>query len=70
MGGRASIWFLMIAGDLIVAGIVLAVVGDGTLDIVGFACGGAGLVLLAAWAFYAVGRSEDRARERETNPLA
>ncbi len=70
MRGRFSFLFLMVAGDLIIAGIVLAILGDDALDIVAFASGGLGLVLLAAWAFYAVGRSEDRARERETNPLA
>ncbi len=70
MRGRSSFWFLMIAGDLLVAGIVLVIIGDDTLDVVGFVCLGAGLIALTSWAFYAIGRSEDRARERETNPLA
>lgn len=49
---------------LFVAGIVIAIFADGTGDVVGFAVGGAGAVLLVALAFYAVGRSEDRDRER------
>jgi O-antigen/teichoic acid export membrane protein len=49
---------------LLVAGIVVAAVADGKGDVVGFGVGGAGAVILVALAFYAVGRSEDRDRER------
>jgi uncharacterized membrane protein YccC len=55
----------VLAATLVVAGIVLAAVGDGTVDVVGFAVGGLGLVLACGLAFYAVGRSEDLERERE-----
>ena len=55
----------LIAGAvLLVAGIVLAAVGDHKLDVAGFAVGGAGAIVLVALAFYAVGRSEDRDREQ------
>ena len=47
---------------LVVAGIVLAVVG---VKIVAFALAAIGMVGLVSWAFYEVGRSEDRDRERE-----
>ena len=49
---------------LIVAGIVLLATTDGTLEIIGFALLGLGAVLGTALAFYAVGRSEDVARDR------
>ena len=51
----------------LVVGIVLLVVtgGDGTGGVIGFGLMGLGAVGLTALAFYAVGRSEDRARERE-----
>jgi hypothetical protein len=49
---------------LLVAGIAIAAVADGKGDVVGFAVGGAGAVLLVGLAFYAVGRSEDRDREQ------
>lgn len=49
---------------LLVAGVVIAIVADGKGDVVGFGVGGAGAVLLVGLAFYAVGRSEDRDRER------
>ena len=49
---------------LLVAGIVIASVGDGKADAIGFGIGGAGAILLVGLAFYAVGRSEDRDRER------
>jgi hypothetical protein len=48
----------------IVVGVLLAAVGDGTVDVVGFAVGGAGVVALTGLAFYAVGRSEDRDRQQ------
>jgi hypothetical protein len=49
---------------LVLAGIVIGIVADGKGDVVGFGVGGAGAVLLVGLAFYAVGRSEDRDRER------
>ena len=55
----------LIAGVvLLVAGIVVAVVADGTGDAVAFGIAGAGAILLVGLAFYAVGRSEDRDREQ------
>ena len=55
----------LIAGSvLLVAGIILAAVGDGKADVAAFAIGGAGAILLVSLAFYAVGRSEDRDREK------
>ena len=58
----------LIAGVvLLVAGVVIGVVADGKGDVVGFAVGGAGAVMLVGLAFYAVGRSEDRDRERRPN---
>ena len=47
---------------LVLAGIVLAVAG---VRIVAFALCAIGLVGLVSWAFYEVGRSEDRDRERQ-----
>ena len=52
---------------LVVAGVVLLATQDGTPEVVGFALLGLGLVLATALAFYAVGRSEDVARERGTD---
>jgi drug/metabolite transporter (DMT)-like permease len=49
---------------LIVVGIVLLATTDGTAEVIGFACLGLGAVLGTALAFYAVGRSEDVARDR------
>lgn len=49
---------------LVVAGVVLLVLGDGTIEVIGFALLGLGAVLGTALAFYAVGRSEDIDRER------
>ena len=49
---------------LLVAGVVIAAVGDGKTDVVGFGVGGAGAILLVGLAFYAVGRSEDLDREQ------
>lgn len=48
----------------ILVGIVLLVVADGTLEVIGFGLLGLGAVVGTALAFYAVGRSEDVARER------
>ena len=49
---------------LVVAAIVLAAVASGTADVVAVALGGLGVVGLTSWAFYEVGASEDRERER------
>lgn len=58
----------LIAGVvLVIAGIVLGAVADGTADAIAFAIGGGGVILLVGLAFYAVGRSEDR--DREQRPL-
>jgi hypothetical protein len=54
----------VLASALVIAGIILSAIGEGTLDTVGFAVAGLGLVLAVALAFYAVGRSEDLERER------
>ena len=48
----------------IVVGIVLLVLADGTLEVIGFGLLGLGAVVGTSLAFYAVGRSEDVARER------
>jgi hypothetical protein len=54
------------ASALVVAGAVVAGVADATAaKAIGFAISGLGAVVLTALAFYAVGRSEDRAREAE-----
>jgi uncharacterized membrane protein YccC len=57
-------WAAILAAALVLAGIVLGGVGDGAVDVAGFAAGGLGLVVGIAVAFYAVGRSEDLDRER------
>ena len=49
---------------LLVAGIVMAAIGDHKVDVAAFAVGGAGAIMLTALAFYVVGRSEDRDREQ------
>jgi hypothetical protein len=61
----SPIWVLAVAA-LIIAGIILLVAtgGDGTAGVVGFGLLGLGAVVGTALAFYAVGRSEDIARER------
>jgi hypothetical protein len=56
----------ILSGVLLVIGCVIAAVGTATwLDAVGIAVAGVGLVGLVSSAFYAVGQSEDRARERD-----
>lgn len=56
----------IVSGVLIVIGCVIAAVGTATwLDAVGIAVAGVGLVGAVSAAFYAVGQSEDRAREKE-----
>ena len=52
---------------LVVVGVVLLATQDGTVEVIGFASLGLGAVLGTALAFYAVGRSEDVARERGTD---
>lgn len=64
MGGLVPRPWLIAAAVAIVAGIVLLVVADGTLEVIGFGLLGLGAVVGTALAFYAVGRSEDVARER------
>jgi hypothetical protein len=50
---------------LIVVGCAIAAVGTAVwLDVVGITLGGIGLVGVISAAFYAVGQSEDRERER------
>jgi membrane protein implicated in regulation of membrane protease activity len=57
---------LLIALGLLVGAIVLGLAStDTTLDGVAYLMFGIAGVLAVASAFYAVGRSEDRARERE-----
>jgi hypothetical protein len=51
-----------VPATLVVAGIVLAALGDDTLDVIAIALAGLGLVGLVSWAFYEVGASEDRDR--------
>jgi hypothetical protein len=56
----------ILSGVLLVIGCVIAAVGTATwLDAAGIAVAGVGLVGLVSSAFYAVGQSEDRARERD-----
>ena len=58
-------WWVWIAGAvLVLAGVIVAAVSDGTGDAVGFAAGGTGAILLVGALFFAVGRSEDVDRER------
>jgi hypothetical protein len=55
----------ILSGVLVVLGCVIAAVGTATwLDAVGIAVAGVGFVGLISSAFYAVGQSEDRDRER------
>ena len=60
----------IIAGvALMILGIVLLAVSEATLpDAIGFASLGIGGILLTGMLFYAIGRSEDRAREAERRP--
>ena len=61
----SPVWVLAVAA-LIIAGVILLVAsgGDGTVGVIGFGLLGLGAVTGTALAFYAVGRSEDIARER------
>jgi hypothetical protein len=58
---RAAIRRAVVCGLVLVAGIVVVVLGA---DTVGWTIAGAGLTLLIALAFYEVGLSEDRDRDR------
>jgi predicted permease len=61
--------WLIIGIALIVVGAALYAVTTGTVpQAMGFALAGLGAVLLTGLLFYAVGRSEDRAREAERRP--
>ena len=64
-GDDVRIW-LAIGIVLLVAGTAVAAIADDTVPAAaGFAAAGLGAVLLTSLLFYAVGRSEDRAREAE-----
>jgi hypothetical protein len=55
---------------LAIAGFVLLAVGGATLDPIGFGLVGVATVGAVSLGFYAVGRSEDRARAAEARPAA
>jgi hypothetical protein len=57
-------WWIAL-GAMFVAGAVLAAVGGTALDVVGICLGGVAAVGALSLAFFAVGRSEDRARAEE-----
>ena len=59
------LWSLALAA-LAVVGLALTIAGGGTLDVIGFGLVGVAAVGGVSLAFFAVGRSEDRAREAET----
>jgi hypothetical protein len=52
-------------GFMFIAGAVLAAVGGTAVDVVGICLGGVAAVGAISLMFFAVGRSEDRAREEE-----
>ncbi len=52
-------------GAMFILGAVLAAVGGTTLDVIGICLGGFAAVGAISLAFFAVGRSEDRARAEE-----
>jgi hypothetical protein len=60
-------WIIALCA-LAVAGLVLLAVGGATLDPIGFGLVGIATVGAVSLGFYAVGRSEDRAREAEAKP--
>ena len=63
-------WILALIA-LAVAGLVVVLVADGTaLDAIGVGMTGVAVVGAVSLGFYAVGRSEDRAREAETQARA
>jgi hypothetical protein len=57
-------WWIAL-GAMFIAGAVLAAVGGTTLDVLGICLGGVAAVGAVSLAFFAVGRSEDRARAEE-----
>ena len=67
MRGLVPTPWIVATALLVVVGIVLLAASgaDGTAGVIGFASLGLGAVVGTALAFYAVGRSEDIARERE-----
>jgi 1,4-dihydroxy-2-naphthoate octaprenyltransferase len=59
----------LISLALIIFGCALAAIASPVwLDVIAITIGGIGLVGIISAAFYAVGQSEDRAREREQRP--
>ncbi len=69
MSSRARVATYGSTALVIVAGAVcLAVLSDGTGEIVGSALIGAGLIIALGLAFFEVGLSEDRERARESKP--
>ena len=65
MSGLVPTPWIVVTAILILAGIVLLAVTDGGVaGAIGFASLGLGAVVGTSLAFYAVGRSEDRDRER------
>jgi 1,4-dihydroxy-2-naphthoate octaprenyltransferase len=56
---------LISAGLIVIGCAVAAIFSAVALDVVGIMIGGIGLVGVISGAFYAVGQSEDRERERE-----
>jgi len=57
-------WIAAVAAVAVI-GVVLAIVGDDTLDAFGLGLVGVAAVGAVSLGFFAVGRSEDRAREAE-----
>lgn len=57
-------WIIAL-GFMFIAGAVLAAVGGTTLDVIGITLGGVAAVGAVSLMFFAVGRSEDRARAEE-----
>ena len=57
-------WWIAL-GAMFILGSVLAAVGGTTLDVIGICLGGFAAVGAISLAFFAVGRSEDRARAEE-----
>ena len=55
----------VLVGAVLVAGIVVVLLTSGVARIIGWTVFSIGIVLLLSAIFYEVGRSEDRARERE-----
>jgi hypothetical protein len=62
-------WIAAVAAVAVI-GVVLAIVGDDTLDAFGLGLVGVAAVGAVSLGFFAVGRSEDRAREAEAEARA